>query len=59
MAQLKITQVISKNGCTKRQIATLQCLGIRRIGHTVIVEKNPMYEGMVTKIRHLVKVEEI
>ena len=59
MAKLRITQVISKNGETKRQIANLRCLGIRRMHQTVEVEKNPITMGQVAKIAHLVKVEEI
>ena len=59
MAKYRITQVISKNGETKRQKATLQCLGIRRMHQTVEVVKNPVTTGMLVKIQHLVKVEEI
>lgn len=39
MSKYRITQVVSKNGETKRQKATLQCLGIRRMHQTVEVEK--------------------
>ena len=59
MAKLKITQVISKNGETKRQKENLRCLGIRRMHQTVEVEKTPITMGQVAKIAHLVKVEEI
>ena len=59
MAKLKITQVISKNGETKRQIANLRTLGIRKMHQTVVVEKNPVTMGQVAKIAHLVEVEEI
>jgi large subunit ribosomal protein L30 len=59
MAKLKITQVRSKNGETKRQIANLKTLGIRRMHQTVIVEDNPITRGMVEKVHHLVTVEEI
>ena len=59
MAKLKITQVISKNGETKRQIANLRTLGIRKMHQTVVVEKNPVTMGQVAKIAHLVTVEEI
>ncbi|MBO7546907.1 MAG: 50S ribosomal protein L30 [Bacteroidales bacterium] len=59
MTKLRITQVISKNGETKRQIANLRCLGIRRMHQTVEVEKTPVTMGQVAKIAHLVKVEEI
>ena len=58
MAKLKITQVVSKNGATKRQIANLRSLGIHRLQQTVEVEKTPITEGMVTKVRHLVDVKE-
>ena len=59
MAKLKITQVKGKNGATKRQIANLESLGIRRMHQTVEVEVTPVTKGMVEKVLHLVKVEEI
>ena len=59
MAKLKITQVKSKNGATKRQIANLESLGIRKMHQTVEVELTPITKGMVEKVLHLVKVEEI
>ena len=59
MAKLKITQIKSKNGATKRQIANLESLGIRRLHQTVEVELTPVTKGMVEKVRHLVSVEEI
>lgn len=59
MAKLRITQIKSKNGATKRQIANLQSLGIHRLHQTVEVESNPVSKGMVEKVLHLVKVEEI
>ena len=59
MAKLKITQVKSKNGATKRQIANLESLGIHRLHQTVEVELTPVTKGMGEKVRHLVIVEEI
>ncbi|MBE6218159.1 MAG: 50S ribosomal protein L30 [Bacteroidales bacterium] len=59
MAKLKITQIKSKNGATKRQIANLESLGIHRLHQTVEVELTPVTKGMVEKVRHLVIVEEI
>ena len=59
MAKLKITQVRSKNGSTKMQIANLTSLGLRKMHQTVEVEKTPVTEGQIAKIRHLVEVEEI
>ena len=59
MAKLRITQIKSKSGATKRQIANLESLGIRRMHQTVEVEVTPITKGMVEKVLHLVKVEEI
>ena len=59
MAKLKITQVISKNGETKRQIANLRCLGIRKMHQSVEVEDTPIARGMIQKVAHLVTVEEL
>ena len=57
MGKYILTQVISKNGETKRQKDTLRCLGIRRMHQTVEIEKTPVSEGQVTKVAHLLKVE--
>ena len=59
MAKLKITQIKSKNGATKRQIANLESLGIHKLHQTVEVELTPVTKGMFEKVRHLVNVEEI
>ena len=59
MAKLRITQIKSKSGATKRQIANLESLGIRKMHQTVEVELTPITKGMVEKVLHLVKVEEI
>ena len=59
MAKLRITQIKSKSGATKRQIANLESLGIRKMHQTVEVEVTPITKGMVEKVLHLVKVEEI
>ena len=59
MAKLRITQVKSKNGATKRQIASLASLGIHRLHQTVEVELTPVTKGMLEKVSHLVVTEEI
>ena len=59
MAKLKITQIKSKNGATKRQIANLESLGIHRLHQTVEVELTPVTKGMIEKVSHLVIVEEL
>ena len=59
MAKVRITQVKSKNGATKRQIANLVSLGWHGINHSVEVECTPAISGMIEKVRHLIKIEEI
>ena len=59
MAKVKITQIKSKNGATKRQIANLASLGIHRLHQTVEVELTPVTKGMLEKVSHLVVTEEI
>jgi large subunit ribosomal protein L30 len=58
MSALRITQRKSRNGCDKKQLATLRSLGLRRIGHTVEHTDSPQIRGMVHKVRHLVEVKE-
>jgi large subunit ribosomal protein L30 len=53
---LLVTQQRSRNGCNKRQLATLRSLGLRRIGHTVEVTDTPQARGMLHAVRHLVAV---
>lgn len=59
MAKIKLTQVNSKNGCDPRQKANLRCLGIRKMNQTVEVEDTPVMRGMIAKVAHLLKIEEI
>ena len=59
MAKVRITQVKSKIGSPERQKRTLQALGLRRMNATVEVEATPQILGMIRKVNHLVKVEEV
>jgi large subunit ribosomal protein L30 len=59
MAKIRITQVKSKNGKPERQKRTLAALGIRKLNHSVEHEATPQILGMVVKVQHLVKVENI
>jgi len=59
MAKIRITQVKSKNGKPERQKRTLEALGIRKLKHSVEHEATPQILGMVVKVQHLVKVENI
>lgn len=59
MAKIKITQVKSGIDRSERQKRTLVALGLRKMHATVEVEATPSILGMVTKVNHLVKVEEV
>jgi large subunit ribosomal protein L30 len=57
--KIKVTQVRSKIGWPKDQKATLQTLGLRKIGQSVELEDTPCNLGLVNKVRHLLKIENI
>ena len=57
-AKVKITQVRSQIGQSKRHRGTLRALGLGRIGRSREHDVTPVLAGMLRKVRHLVKVEE-
>jgi large subunit ribosomal protein L30 len=59
MKKVKITQIRSGIGMPLRQKRTLEALGLRRIRHTVEHDATPQILGMITKVKHLVTIEEI
>lgn len=59
MANLKVTLVKSTIGSKKDQIATVAALGLTKIRSEKIHNDTPQIRGMVKKVKHLVKVEEI
>lgn len=57
MTTLKITQVRSTIGQTDRHIGTLRALGLGKIGRTAEHRDSPELQGMLRKVRHLVRVD--
>ncbi len=55
---VKITLVRSPIGFDRTQGATVQGMGLRRIGHSVELVDTPATRGMILKVRHLVTVQE-
>ena len=55
---LRVTLVRSPIGFTKDQKATVFALGLHRMHQTVEHKDTPAVRGMITKIIHLLKVEE-
>jgi large subunit ribosomal protein L30 len=58
VAKVRITQIRSKIGQSERHRGTLRALGLTKIGRTVEQEDTAVLQGMLRKVRHLVKVEE-
>ncbi len=59
MRKLRVTQIKSGIKQPERQKRTLKALGISRMGRPIEVDATPQIEGMIAKINHLLKVEEI
>jgi large subunit ribosomal protein L30 len=59
MSKIKVTQVKSGIDRSERQKRTLLALGLRKMHTSVEVEATPQIRGMVEKVLHLVKVEEM
>lgn len=59
MKKYRLTQVRSGIGRPLRQKRTLDALGIRKMNQSVEVEANAQIAGMVEKVKHLLKIEEI
>ena len=59
MAKIKITQIKSGIDRPERQKRTVRALGITKTNRSVELEATPQVLGMVRKVRHLVKVEQI
>ncbi len=57
MAKLRVTWVKSDIGYSRDQKRTIKALGLHRLNHSVIHEDRSSLRGMLTKVRHLLKVE--
>ena len=59
MGKLKITLVRSLIGRQETQRVTVRTLGLTRLNSSVIQVDNPQIRGMINKVSHLVRVEEV
>lgn len=57
--RLRIRQTRSAIGRNEKQKRTVRALGLKRLHQVVVVDDTPQIRGMITKVRHLVDVEEI
>jgi large subunit ribosomal protein L30 len=58
MGKVRVIQTRSQIGQSERHRGTLRALGLGKIGRSVEQETGPVLDGMLRKVRHLVKVEE-
>ncbi len=56
---IKITLIHGTNGCVAKQKATVQAMGLKKIGSFRVVKDNEAMRGMIAVIPHLVSVEEV
>jgi large subunit ribosomal protein L30 len=59
MSPLKVTQVKSVIGSKGDHKRTVHALGLKRIRDSRTHEDTPQIRGMLHKVRHLVRVEEV
>ena len=57
--KVKLTQVKSIIDRPKRQKATMEALGLRKINQSVEHDPTPQVLGMIAKVSHLLKVEHL
>ena len=55
---IRVTLVRSPIGYTKDQKETVLALGLRRLHQTIEHKDTPALRGMLTKVIHLLKIEE-
>ncbi len=55
---LKITLIKSTIGQVPKAKATIEAMGLRKLGQTVELPNNDATRGQIQKVRHMVKVEE-
>jgi len=59
MAKIKITKVRSTIGQSERVVRSMEALGLKKINSTNELEATPQIQGIVRKVNHLIKIENI
>ena len=57
--KIKITQVVSQLDCLEVQKRTIKALGLGRPNYSVVKNDTVQIRGMINRVKHLVKVEEV
>ena len=59
MSKIKIKQLKSPIGRNNKQRKILISLGLNKMNRERILESNPAIQGMINKVKHLIKVDEV
>lgn len=59
MAKIRITKVRSTIGQSDRVVKSMEALGLKKINSTNELEATPQIQGIVRKVNHLIKIENI
>ncbi len=59
LPKIKIKQLKSPIGRNNKQRKTLISLGLNKINRERTLESNPAIQGMIDKVKHLIKVDEV
>jgi large subunit ribosomal protein L30 len=59
VSSLKVTQVKSAIGTKPKHRGTLRALGLRGIGQSNVLADRPEIRGMIARVPHLIRVEEV
>ncbi len=59
MAKIRVTKIKSTIEKDERQKRTMLALGLNKVGASNEIESNAAVEGMLRKVKHLVKIENI
>ena len=59
MSKIKIKQLKSPIGRNNKQRKILVSLGLNKINRERTLESNPAIQGMINKVKHLIKVDEV
>jgi large subunit ribosomal protein L30 len=59
MGKLEVTYTKSAIGYNKKQKATIEALGLRKLQQTVAHDDTDVIRGMISKVSHLVTVKEV
>ena len=57
--QIKLVLKKSLIGRTKQQKSVVYCLGLKKIGQSVVLENNPVIQGQINKVKHLLSQESV